>query len=186
MARRYLSITFMVLMVFMVTILQPWLYIYTMRVDPLALDLGSLAYFAGLAAQEAVLIDLSKKHRGLRFAHGYVFQHLIVGARDVGALATLMGVTSQAASKTVRELERLGYVTVTTSRDDARRSEVALSKKGHAAIAAARALRAKQERALVRAVGRRELDAAKQTLAKALSMFRGEEAVRNRRVRAPR
>jgi DNA-binding MarR family transcriptional regulator len=157
-----------------------------MRIDPLALDLGSLAYFAGLAAQEAVLADLSRTHRGLRFAHGYVFQHLIAGPRDVGALATLMDVTSQAASKTVRELKRLGYVTVTTSRDDARKSVVTLSKKGHASIAAARALRAKQERALVRAVGQRDLDGAKRTLAKALSMFRGEEAVRNRRVRAPR
>jgi DNA-binding MarR family transcriptional regulator len=156
------------------------------RVDPLALDLGSLAYSAGLAAQEAVLADMKRKHPGLRFAHGYVFQHLIVGPRDIGALATLMGVTSQAVSKTVLELKRLGYVTVTTSRSDARKSEVALSKKAHAAIAEARALRAKQDRALVRAVGRTKADDAKRTLATVLSMFRGEEAVRNRRVRAPR
>jgi DNA-binding MarR family transcriptional regulator len=47
---------------------------------------------------------------GLRHAHGYVVQRLIEGERPVGALAAELGVSRQAVSKSVTELERLGYV----------------------------------------------------------------------------
>ena len=46
----------------------------------------------------------------LRFADGFVFQHLVAGPVTIGALAERLDVTQQAASKSVADLERRGYV----------------------------------------------------------------------------
>lgn len=135
--------------------------------DPLGPDLGSLAFFTGLRSQEAVLAQLAKKHRGLRFSHGYVFQHLREQPRHVGDLAKLMGVSSQLASRTVLELEKLGYVKIVVDPNDARRTVAQLSKKGHAAIDAATALRAAQDALIAKAVGKKDLEIAKRVLARA-------------------
>ena len=155
-------------------------------VDPLALDLASLAYLSGLAAQEAVLAVLAKRHPSLRFSHGFVFQHLLRGPHDVGALAQLLGVTSQAASKSVQELAHLGYVELAADPADARRTVARLSRKGRACVEEARAARAVQEEALVAAVGPAALATTKRVLGEALALAGGVDAVRGRRVRPPR
>ena len=57
-----------------------------------------------------VLERLSAEHPDVRYAHGFLIQQLVEGRRPVGEIAENLGVTSQAVSKTVRELEGLGYV----------------------------------------------------------------------------
>jgi len=44
-------------------------------------------------------------HPELRYSHGFLIQQLVEGPRPVGGIAENLGVTSQAVSKTVRELE---------------------------------------------------------------------------------
>ena len=46
----------------------------------------------------------------LRMADGVVFQHLVPGPQPIGELAARVGAGEQAASKSVADLERRGYV----------------------------------------------------------------------------
>src|SRR3954453_21201584 len=59
----------------------------------------------------ASMLDSLRKrgHPELRYSHGFLFQQLVEGSRPIGEIAANLGVTSQAVSKSVRELERLGY-----------------------------------------------------------------------------
>ena len=56
----------------------------------------------------------------LRFADGVVFQHLVPGPLAIGELGERMGVSQQAASKAVADLERRGYVERVAGPDDGR------------------------------------------------------------------
>lgn len=150
-----------------------------------SLDLGYLALFVGQRVNEQVLEDIhAAGFTGLRHAHGYVFQHLLGGPRSISELAGLLEVTQQAASKTVAELEGLGYVEKTES-DDARVRRVALSARGWAAVEKTRAVRAGLQKRFERQYGARAVEEARKLLAEVLTSLGGAEAVRTRRVRAP-
>ncbi|WP_275439386.1 MarR family winged helix-turn-helix transcriptional regulator [Archangium violaceum] len=151
-----------------------------------SLDLGHLALFVGMRVNDLVLEELhAAGFTGLRQAHGYVFQHLLGGARSIGELAGLLEVTQQAASKTVAELEKLGYVEEAGS-DDARVRRVRLSARGQAAVERSRSLRAELEKRFERLQGRRALEDARKLLGEVLESLGGAEAVRTRRIRSPR
>ena len=151
-----------------------------------SLDLGYLALFVGQRMNEQVLEDLhAAGFTGLRHAHGYVFQHLLGGPRSISELAGLLEVTQQAASKSVAELEGLGYVEKTES-EDARVRRVALSARGRASVEKARALREALQRRFERQHGARAVEEARRLLADVLTSLGGAEAVRTRKVRAPR
>lgn len=155
-------------------------------VDLGALDLGTLALFVGQAAAEAVREGLADQgHPALRVSHGYVVQHLLAGPRAVSELAALLGVTQQAASKAVLELEELGYVASRPDAEDGRRRLVELSPRGLAVVESARRARRRLEEKLVRKHGAREVTRAKALLAAVLEDLGGAEAVRKRRVRSP-
>src|SRR5688500_13645873 len=81
----------------------------------------------------------------LRFADGVVFQHLVPGPLPIGALSERLGVSQQAASKAVADLERRGYVERAADPGDARVRRVSLSARGRAAIEAGRRHRAALE-----------------------------------------
>jgi DNA-binding MarR family transcriptional regulator len=149
------------------------------------LDLGYLAQFVGMRFNELVLERAEAEGYGdLRHAHGYVFQHLIEGPRRITELAERMGVTQQAVSKSVAELVELGYLTSDVG-GDRRARQIALSKRGHAAVAQVRKTRARIE-ARVLAKHGAEVARAKALLAAVLDELGGTEAVRSRRVREPR
>jgi DNA-binding MarR family transcriptional regulator len=157
-----------------------------MSLEPTDLDLGHLALFVGLAVNDAVLAALAKAgHAALRTSHGFVFQHLVDGERRIGELAERQGVTQQAISKAIAELEGLGYVERTTDATDARLRLVRLSKRGHDAVAASRRARATVEKKLVASLGAAAVAETRAHLARALDLLGGSEAVRGRRVRAP-
>jgi DNA-binding MarR family transcriptional regulator len=156
-----------------------------------ALDIGYLALFVGLAFGQRVQEQLAARGFGdLRFSHGYLFQHLVAGERTIGELAERLEVTQQAASKSVAELEALGYVERTTDAGDARVRRVRLSERGQSAVAHSRRLRAQLEsrlaRTFVRKHGARAVSRTRALLAQALGALGGLEAVRARRVVVPR
>lgn len=158
-----------------------------MKVEPSALDVGTLALFVGHAFAESVQRELAAAGFGdARFSHGFVFQHLLVAPRSASELAGLLGVTQQAASKSVAELSALGYVEVAPDEGDARRKSVRLSARGRAVVERARRVRSTLEATLVRQVGPRRMAACKRVLSELLEALGGAEAVRRRRVRAPR
>ena len=73
-------------------------------------DLVLWTQLLGEVLNVEVLERLSAEHPDVRYAHGFLIQQLVEGPRPVGEIAENLGVTSQAVSKTVRELEGLGYV----------------------------------------------------------------------------
>jgi DNA-binding MarR family transcriptional regulator len=88
----------------------------------------------------------------LRESDGYVFQHLVPGPIAVTELASRLGVTQQAASKSVADLEARGYVVRTSAADDARFRLVALSDRGMRVIKTTRTIRAALEKKLLAGV----------------------------------
>lgn len=156
------------------------------EVDPLALDLATLSWLAGGAANEYLLAAIRMAgHPHLRISHGYVFQMLIGGPKSIGALAEQLGVTQQAASKVVAELTGFGYLTALPSATDRRIRQIALSKRGEEALEAARSARAELDSRLLATLDAETMAGARRALAALLDATGGMEATRQRRVRAP-
>lgn len=159
----------------------------TTPVRPDSLDIGSLALFVGYAASEQVLRALaSGGFSEVRFSHGFVFQHLLDGERTIGELADRMNVTQQAASKVVAELEAMELVERVSDASDARIRRVRLAVRGLGAVNAARKARAALQRQLETKLGVARLRGARRTLAEALELLGGVEAIETRRIIAPR
>lgn len=155
--------------------------------DPRALDLGHLALFVGLAFAERVRAELAAAgFSELRVAHGFLIQHLIGAERTIGELAARLQVTQQAASKAVAELEALGHVERAPDPADARVRRVRLSARGRAAVTRARRARAALQKRLAARHGEDALERCRAVLADVLEGLGGAEAVRSRRVLAPR
>jgi DNA-binding MarR family transcriptional regulator len=130
-----------------------------------------------------ILAGLRDEHPDLRYAHGFLFQRLLEGPRSVGEVAGELGVTSQAVSKAVRELEALGYVARTADPGDARVRRLALTDRGRAAVQAARDLRARINAELAAALGPTRAQAAALALRDAVEARGAMPDVRARRVR---
>jgi DNA-binding MarR family transcriptional regulator len=122
----------------------------------------------------------------LRFADGFVFQHLVERPVTIGSLAERLEVTQQAASKAVADLERRGYVSRVRDPSDARVRLVALTERGRAAVEGAREHRAALVAELGDRLGPRRVDAANRLLGEVVAELGDDAAVRGRRVRPPR
>jgi DNA-binding MarR family transcriptional regulator len=155
--------------------------------DPSGADLSLAALFAGWAMADEIQRRLAADgFDDARFADGFVFQHLIGGPATVGTLAERLGVSQQAASKNVADLERRAYVERTPDPSDARARLVALTTRGLAVIAAAREHRAALAGELADRFGDDRVEVARQLLLDVVDDLGAETAVRGRRVRAPR
>lgn len=157
----------------------------TAQIEPTSVDLATLSTLAGDVSSEYLLQRVRERgHPFVRISHGYVFQHLIVGTPTVSELAQLLGVTQQAASKAVVELEQLGYIVRQGDSGDNRVRRVTLTPAGRKAVEIGRDVRAVLEARMRELVGGADLDAAKRVIAVLLDEVGGIEAVRGRRVRA--
>ncbi|HEX5656788.1 MAG TPA: MarR family winged helix-turn-helix transcriptional regulator [Polyangiales bacterium] len=156
-------------------------------VDLEVLDLPTLAFLAGSAANDYLLARIrAGGHAEVRLAHGYVFQYLLSGARSIGELAELLGVTQQAASKSVLELEAMGYVVRSADVHDSRVRRVELSTQGRKVIERGRAARASLHAKLEGELGERTMNAARRAMITLLEQTGGGQAARRRRVRPAR
>ena len=122
-------------------------------------------------------------HPDLRASHGFVFQVLVPGPASIGDIADALGITSQAVSQSVGELERLGYVARTRSGADGRRRLVALTARGEDAVETGRRVRAEISREIARAIGATRAREVAAALADVLEARGAMDAVRARRVR---
>ncbi len=155
--------------------------------EPAAADLPLAALFAGWAMADEVQRRIADDGMGdLRFADGVVFQHLVPGPIAIGALAERLGVTQQAASKAVADLERRGYVERVTGAADGRVRHVSLTERGRAAIEAGRRHRAALQEELATKLGPKRTEGARRLLADVAAELGAGAAVRGRRVRPPR
>jgi DNA-binding MarR family transcriptional regulator len=151
------------------------------------LDLSLASLFAGWAMAEELQRRLAADGlEDLRFADGFVFQHLVERPVTIGELAERLEVTQQAASKAIADLERRGYVARTPDPADARARLVALTDRGRDAIEGGRRHRAAIAAELAERLGRRRVEGARRLLEDVMVELGAEAAVRGRRVRAPR
>ena len=150
-------------------------------------DLPLAALFAGWAMADEVQRRIADDGMGdLRLADGVVFQHLVPGPIAIGALAERLGVTQQAASKAVADLERRGYVERASGAADGRVRHVSLTGRGRAAIEAGRRHRAALQEELATKLGPKRAEGARRLLTDVAAELGAGAAVRGRRVRPPR
>ena len=122
-------------------------------------------------------------HPDVRYAHGFLFQVLVPGPRTVGDVAGALGISSQAVSKAVAELEALGYVERRADPADARRRLLALTARGQDAVQAGRDARAALGEELAASIGPERAAAAAAAIADGLEARGAMAAIRARRVR---
>ena len=125
---------------------------------------------------------LAAEHPQVRYTHGFLIQQLVEGPRPVGEIAENLGVTSQAVSKSVRELEALGYVSRSADPNDARVRRVALTDRGRDAVDAAREIREGLNSRFASALGDERAAATAAALADAVRESGALDAVLGRRV----
>ncbi|KDN16878.1 MarR family winged helix-turn-helix transcriptional regulator [Amycolatopsis rifamycinica] len=158
-----------------------------MVVDPSRLDLSLTALFAGWAMTDEVQRRLADRGFGdLRFTDGVVIQHVLAAPLSITALAERMGVTQQAASKAVADLEGRGLLRREADPSDGRTKLLHLTGHARAAVEATRALRQELQEELVAEYGAERVEDARVLLASVIGRFGGGEAIRARRVRPPR
>ncbi|HUR74080.1 MAG TPA: MarR family transcriptional regulator [Sporichthya sp.] len=151
------------------------------------LDVVTATFLAGSALNAEALRRLhARGYDGLRIRHGYVIQHVVEGPIPIGELAGRLGVTQQAASKTVAELEQLGYLERTADPADARVRRAGLTARGRAAVGESRQIRAEIGDELAAALGPRRAATLRAAAADALTWAGGMADVRTRRVVEPR
>ncbi|MFJ1765625.1 MarR family winged helix-turn-helix transcriptional regulator [Amycolatopsis sp. NPDC088138] len=160
-----------------------------MVVHPTAdsLDLSLTALFAGWAMTDEVQRRLAGQGFGdLRFNDGVVIQHVLAAPLSITALAERMGVTQQAASKAVADLERRNLVRREPDPDDARTKLLHLTEHARDAVEATRTLRQGLQEELLAEYGADRVEDARKLLASVIGRYGGGDAVRGRRVRPPR
>ncbi|MBT2504760.1 MarR family transcriptional regulator [Streptomyces sp. ISL-98] len=92
---------------------------------PLLLFAGFRSFIDELHAELA-----EQGHPDVRPAHGFALQAVGPGGATAGELGRRLGVSKQAAGKTVERLERLGYVERADDPEDGRRKLVRLTPRG--------------------------------------------------------
>jgi DNA-binding MarR family transcriptional regulator len=116
------------------------------------------------------------------YSHGFLIQQLVQGPRPIGEIAEDLGLTSQAISKAVRELEALGYVDRSGDAADGRVRRVALTDRDRAVLDAGREIRAALNAELAAALGTERAETAAGTLKAGLEALGAMPAVEARRV----
>ena len=147
-------------------------------------DAGLLSMVVANGFTDAVLTTLSQNgFADARFAHGFVVQGILAGDRNVTQLAERLGVSVQAVSKTVLEMERAGYIEKIRDPADRRASVLSLSPRGQESVAQSRRARYEVMRRLEKRLGKKQVRELTKLLRAAASEFGGLEALATRRLR---
>jgi DNA-binding MarR family transcriptional regulator len=158
-----------------------------MEFDPADADLSLASLFAGWAlADELQRRIAADGFEDSRFADGVLFQHLVAGPVTISTLAEKLGVTQQAASKSIADLSNRGYVSRRPDPADARARIVVLTDRGQAVIEAARKHRATLDTELRQTLGDAKVDKARLLMIDIINHLRATPALRSRAVRPPR
>lgn len=130
---------------------------------------GNVLPFLLLSAFRALIDELHVRlatagHEDLRPAHGIAMQMISRGG-SISDLARRLGVSKQAASKTMTTLERLGYAERRPSPRDHRQIEVALTARGADALALSGEILNRLRDEWAALLGQREMDQLENALA---------------------
>ena len=90
---------------------------------------------------DEVIAELDRRgHPGVRPVHEFALRAVDNGATSASELGRRLGVSKQAAAKTIAALEELGYVERGTDPDDARSKLIRVTARGHAMMSIGGAL----------------------------------------------
>ncbi|MDX6283721.1 MAG: hypothetical protein QOH03_4792 [Kribbellaceae bacterium] len=154
--------------------------------DPADADLSLASLFTGWALADELQRRLAiDGFEDSRFADGVIFQHLVTTPVTITTLADLLGVTQQAASKSVADLQSRGYLYRAPDPTDARAKLVSFTPRGKAVIAAARKHRAAIEAELQTSLGPARIESARQLLIDVLHHLNATPPLQSRRVHPP-
>ncbi|GAA1982127.1 MarR family winged helix-turn-helix transcriptional regulator [Catenulispora subtropica] len=138
--------------------------------------LMAVAYRTMTDRFHARLADLGREP--LRPAHGYTFRYLASNQQATTVtLAAHLGVTKQAASKTVAELEGWGYLERRPHASDKRAQVLALTPRGHDYLKLADRLWAEVEKELAEVIGAERLAALDHDLRAYITAIHEDQAV---------
>ena len=127
---------------------------------------------SALRANEIVVAQMKKAgFKNARESHGYLIQHLIESERTITELARRMEVSQQAASKSVAELIRLGFLDAVPA-TDRRAKRIRLSRHGWKCVRTARQLRSRIDRRLAKSLGAGDYNRTKASLIACLGFGR--------------
>lgn len=102
-----------------------------MSSDPPGFELPLRLFLGFRVLLDELHAELARQgHPDMRPMHGFVFQAIGVNGTTAAELGRRLGVSKQAAGKTVDALERLGYVERGSDPHDARRKVVRLTEYG--------------------------------------------------------
>ncbi|MFD7665078.1 MarR family winged helix-turn-helix transcriptional regulator [Streptomyces sp. NPDC059788] len=107
-----------------------------MSSDPPGFELPLRLFLAFRVLVDELHDELARRgHPDVRPMHGFVFQAIGPDGSTAAELGRRLGVSKQAAGKTVDSLERLGYVERGADPRDARRKTVRLTDRGRDCLA---------------------------------------------------
>jgi DNA-binding MarR family transcriptional regulator len=154
-------------------------------VDPFD-DVALLCQIVATVTADRVIARLEAAGYGdVRVSHGYVFQGLVAGDTTITQLAGRLGVSAQAVSKTVIELEQAGYLHRRRDTDDGRARKIEITRRGQSMLATSRQARAEiaaEITAALGADGARDLAASLRAVSE---RYGGLDAIAGHRVRPP-
>ena len=147
-------------------------------------DFGLLCMVVANGFTDAVLGRLAESGFGdAKLAHGFVVQGLLAGDSTVTELAERLGISVQAVSKTVQEMEGLGYLQRARNPDDGRAWTLAMTPRMRESIALSRRARLETQERLFARLGPGRSATALAALRDLADEFGGLEALAGRRLR---
>jgi len=147
-------------------------------------DIALLCQVVATATTQRITGDLAGRgYDDVRPTHGYVIQGLLAGDTTSTELAQRLGVSVQAASKTVTELEGAGYVQRVRDAHDGRARNIELTRRGRSMVQRSRTARAAVRDEIVERLGERDARTLAALLREVSEIYGGLDAISDRRVR---
>lgn len=141
-------------------------------------DLGILLALAFAAFATELRASLAADgYEDLHRSFGYVARNLAEAPLTLTELAERLGITSPGALKIVQQMEDAGYLERVPDPSDARAKRLRLTRRGRAALAAARSFHARFERDLVEHMGSRKVQALRDVLGDIIERHEAEGGV---------
>jgi DNA-binding MarR family transcriptional regulator len=122
--------------------------------------------FGGFAAMvDEVVVELDRRgHPGVTASHEFALQAVDAGARNAAELGRTLGVSRQAAAKSIAALEQLGYVQRQSDPSDGRQKKLIVTERGYDMVQIGGAAFDKIRTRWAKQLGRAQLDGLESSL----------------------
>jgi DNA-binding MarR family transcriptional regulator len=122
--------------------------------------------FGGFTAMvDEVVVELDRRgHPGVTASHEFALQAVNAGARNASELGRALGVSRQAAAKSITALEQLGYIERQSDPSDGRQKQLVVTDRGYDMVRIGAATFDKIRTRWSKQLGRAQLDVLESSL----------------------